>query len=349
MKSRVKLPDAKKETLFAGLHSLLSAGLDFSRSFTLLITSENDRNLKQLLQTLYDGVVSGRSLWQAMEASGPFSALDYGVVRIGEQTGRIAEALQFLADYYRKRIAQRRMVISAVSYPSVILCTAIVVVIFMMLVIVPMFEQVYARMGGQLPALTQAIISLSKDFPGYSIVFLILTAAGITFFTLYGQKTKVRSVIAYIILRIPVAGEIVRKNQQAQLCKLLYLLISSGIPLLHGLEMLRDIITFYPYQASLNSFCDSLRKGELLYHNMERYPKLYDPKFTTLVRVGEETHRLPYMLQRQGEELTAQLEYSLKQLGSMLEPVLILFIGILVAVILISMYLPMFKLGGIMG
>ena len=82
---------------------------------------------------------------------------------------------------------------------------------------------------------------------------------------------------------------------------------------------------------------------------MERYPALYDPKFTTLVRVGEETHRLPQMLKRQGDELTSELEYSLKQLGTLLEPLLILFVGVLVAVILISMYLPMFKLGGVMG
>ncbi len=341
-KSRVNIASVKKQALFASLHSLLGAGLDFSRSFSLLISSEEDRQLKQLLQSLYDGVVSGSSLWQAMRAAEAFTALDCGVVRIGEQTGRIADALQFLADYYSKRIAQRRMVVSAVSYPLVILCTAVVVVVFMMLVIVPMFEQVYSRMGGELPALTRAIISFSSDFPGYAVGFLLLTGAVTLFFI------RSRATAAKVILHLPVVGRIVRQSQQAQLCKLLHLLIASGVPLLHGLEMLHGILTFPPYRASLGNFCDSLRRGELLYQNMERYPRLYDPKFTTLVRVGEETHRLPQMLRRQADELTARLEYSLKQLGSMLEPVLILLVGFLVAIILVSMYLPMFKLGGIM-
>ena len=165
----------------------------------------------------------------------------------------------------------------------------------------------------------------------------------------WGQQPKVRWALASIVLRLPLMGKIVRKNEQARLCRLLYLLIASGVPLLHGLEMLQEIITFFPYQASLVEVCSSLRRGEPLHINMGRYPALYDSKFITLVRVGEETHRLPQMLKHQGDELTLELEYSLKQLGTMLEPLLILLIGVLVAVILISMYLPMFKLGEFMG
>ena len=95
-----QLTDTKKLLLFAGLHSLLSAGLDFSTSFSLLISSERDAKLKELIRTLYDKVVSGSALWQAMQSGGSFSPLDFGVIRIGEQTGRIDESLQFLSDYY---------------------------------------------------------------------------------------------------------------------------------------------------------------------------------------------------------------------------------------------------------
>ena len=155
------LKDARKEAIFAELHSLLGSGLDFSRSFSLLIEGERDAQTKALLAGLYRSVVRGEALARAFERSGRFAPLDCGVLRIGEQTGRLDEALAFLADYYRKRIAQRRTVSGAVSYPLIILFTAIVVVIFMVLVIVPMFEQVYSRMGGELPAMTRRIISLS--------------------------------------------------------------------------------------------------------------------------------------------------------------------------------------------
>ncbi len=349
MNNTAKLSASKKQLLFAGMQSLLSAGLDFSTSFSLLIESEQNSKLKNLLSSLYQSVLSGSSLWEAMQSSGCFSSLDAGVVRIGEQTGKINEALEFLSDYYRKRMEQQRMVTSAVSYPIVILCTAFVVVTFMVLVIVPMFEQVYSRMGSELPALTRSIISLSKDFPNYILVFVLLAGAVLLFFLLWGKKPEIRMAWACCLLRLPLIGKILRKNEQAQFCRLLYLLLVSGVPLIRGLEMLLQIITLRPYQASIEDFCRSLKHGELLYTNMERHSWLYEMKFITLVRVGEETHRLPQMLKRQGDELTQELEYSLKQLGTMLEPILILFVGVLVAVVMVSMYLPMFKLGGVIG
>lgn len=344
-----KVKDGKKETLFSELHSLLSSGLDFSHSFTLLIEGETDRHIKQITGQIYKGVVQGESLWYAMEVSNHFSALDCGVIRIGEQTGRLNESLEFLTDYYHKKIEQRRMVSSAVSYPLIILCTAIVVVIFMLMFIVPMFEQVYARMGGELPTLTRWIIAISKDLPIY--LFVVVTLVITTWCCLYAfrETIGVRSVLSDILLRLPIAGGVVRKSNQSHFCKLLYLLTSSGVPLLHGLEMLKSIITLYPYQNSFDAICSGLRRGELFADNLNKYPKLYDKKLTTLLKVGEETNRLPQMLLKQGEDLTKELEYRLRQLGNLLEPLLILLVGALVAVILISMYLPMFKLGGVMG
>lgn len=344
-----KITDARREVFYAELHALLTAGLDFSHAFSLLIEGERDAGMKTLLERLYGAVVGGAALWQSMQRSGAFRTLDCGVVRIGEQTGRLPDTLDFLRDYYRKRSAQRKMISSAVSYPLVILCTAVAVVAFMLAVIVPMFEQVYTRMGGDLPALTRWIISLSKSFPAYAAV---IAAAGITaYIILYTNRNRkeIQSWTAKLLLRLPVAGAIIRKNQQAQFCKLLYLLTSSGVPLLTGVGMLADVIAFYPYRQSFVAICRRLEQGEPFSSGMAQFPGLYDRKLTALVRVGEETNRLPEMLRRQGEALTEELEYQIKRMGSMLEPALILIVGFLVASILIAMYLPMFRLGGILG
>ena len=134
--------DSRKETLFSELSSLLASGLDFSRSFSLLTEGEEKGRIKEMLKSIHCSVVKGNALWQALEENGGFSPLDRGVVRIGEETGRLSEALVFLAEYYRKRIARRRMISSAVSYPLVVLGTAVIVLVFMILVVVPMFEQV---------------------------------------------------------------------------------------------------------------------------------------------------------------------------------------------------------------
>ena len=104
------IKDGKKESLFSELHSLLSSGLDFGRSFRLLIEGENDKRLKRVLESIYASVVRGQTLWESFAAGKRFSALDYGVLRIGEETGRVDESLRFLADYYHKRVEQRRLV-----------------------------------------------------------------------------------------------------------------------------------------------------------------------------------------------------------------------------------------------
>ncbi|WP_065220587.1 MULTISPECIES: type II secretion system F family protein [Butyricimonas] len=344
-----EIKDGKKEMLFSELHSLLSSGLDFGRSFRLLIDGEGDKHLKRLLESLYASVVKGKTLWESFSASKRFSALDCGVLRIGEETGRIDESLHFLADYYHKRIEQRRMVTGAISYPLIILVTAMVVLVFMITVIVPMFEQVYARMGGELPGITRWIIGVSKSFPTYLLALLVIVAVIAVYFLLYGKTEGTRAFMAKVVLKIPIAGELIRKNYQARFCKLLYLLCSSEVPLLRGIGMLRDIITFYPYQRSFDTIGEGLKKGEFFADKLGEFPEIYDRKLYTLVRVGEETNRLEDMLLKQGEDLTQELEHKLKQLGNLMEPVLILGVGGLVAIVLISMYLPMFKLGGIIG
>ena len=333
------LKDARKEAIFAELHSLLGSGLDFSRSFSLLIEGERDTQTKVLLTGLYRSVVRGEALARAFERSGRFAPLDCGVLRIGEQTGRLDEALAFLADYYRKRIAQRRMISGAVSYPLIILFTAIVVVIFMVLVIVPMFEQVYSRMGGELPAMTRWIISLSRAFPTYLTVAALAGAGSLLWWKAYGGRPCVQRFACGWLLKIPIMGDTLKKSVQARFCRLLGLLASSGVPLLQGIGMLEGIIVFYPYRVSFARIAREL----------ERFAGLYDRRLVTQLRVGEQTGRLPEMLAREGDVLTGELEHRLRSLGNLLEPVLILLVGLLVAVILVAMYLPMFRLGGIMG
>ena len=343
------LKNGKKETIFSGLHSLLASGLDFSRAFQLLINGENDKRVKQYLEHIYATLVNGHALWKSFLLSGVFSPLDYGVLRVGEETGRIAEATLFLSDYYRKREEQKRVITGAISYPLIILITAFVVLLFMILVIVPMFEQVYARMGGEPPALTRGIISLSNNFPIWLAISACLFLGGGIFYFFYGQTDQVQSFLSRLVLHCPGIGRLTRENFEARFCKLLYLLYGSGIPLLKGIEMLEDIITFYPYRQSFGIIRQQLKHGALFAETLGHFPALYDKRLITLVQVGEETNRLREMLNKQGEDLTRELEHRLKQLGNLLEPILILCVGGLVALVLVSMYLPMFKLGGIIG
>jgi len=339
-----RFTDKKKYHFFSQLYSLLKSGLSFSRSFDLLIENGSEDE-SRVLKAVYNDILSGNELWFALKKSGHFSDLDSGVVRIGEETGKLDESLAFLHAYYNKRNEQKRILTGALSYPLIILIVAVLVLTFMILVVVPMFEQVYARMGGELPQITLFIIQLSGSAP---LFFTAITIITILFFVIrhfYGKSEKYRQISARIQLNLPFAGELIKLYYQSQFCQLMHLLISSDIPLLKSLQMLEDIIRFYPFTISFGNISRKIIEGGSFGDNLGKYEKIYSKKLVALIKVGEETNTLDKMLFQQATDITAELEYKLKQLGNVLEPLLILGIGIIVAFILIAMYIPMFKLG----
>ncbi len=342
---RRMIKDKVKYTLFSQLYSLLSAGLNFSHSFELLIQGEKKKKEGDVLKEVYNKILAGNEFWRSLKLTGAFTELDCGVIRIGEETGKIDQSLMFLNDYYQKKNEQKRMLISVLSYPLIVIITAFLVLIFMITVVVPMFEQVYSRMGGNLPEITRFIIRLSSQFPQvFSFTgIIILFMAAVKLF--YRKTDKYQQFITDLLLHIPIIGNLIRKHYQAQFCKLLYLLVSSDVPLLHSLTMLEGIIRFYPYRKSFADIANGLQRGDSFSKNMERYRYIYDNKLITLVRVGEETNRLASMLFSQSKDITSELEHELKQLGNILEPALILGVGSIVAFVLIAMYMPMFQLG----
>lgn len=338
------ITDKKKYLFFSQLYSLLHAGLSFSRSFNLLIDGQKKKKDSDLMKRIYTHIIEGSEFWQSMQMTVAFTALDCGVIRIGEETGKLEQSLLFLSDYYQKKNEQRRMLIGALSYPLIIIIVALLVLSFMITVVIPMFEQIYTRMGGNLPGITQLMLKLSANFPVVLTVLGLLTLILIGTKLIYGEREEYRRFTTGLLLRIPLIGQLIRIHHQAQFCKLLYLLVSSEVSLLSSLTMLTSIIRFYPYSRSFETIAQGLRRGETFSDNMARFEDLYGNKLITLIRVGEETNSLDQMLLNQSKDITDELEHELKQLGNILEPVLILVIGAIVAFILIAMYMPMFQL-----
>lgn len=333
-----------KIIFFSQLQTLIRSGLSFSRAFELIIESAGKKD-KAMYERIYHEVVSGKELWRSIEVEKSFSELDRSVVRIGEETGRLVEALTFLTDYYHKREEQKRMLTSALSYPVITLTVAVVVLVFMLLVVVPMFEQVYARMGGDLPTITNSIISFAESAPAV-LGFMFLSALvlyGVN--RIYCKSERYQSVIASAVMHLPLVSGLVMKYQLSRFCRIMHLLLSSDVPILRSLLLMEGIITFYPYRRSIREIHRKIEAGYGLTDGVAMHEKLYGKRFLVLLRVGEETNSLERMLLRQAEDTNAELEHEIKQLNNVVEPLLILCIGIIVAFVLIAMYMPMFKLG----
>lgn len=339
-----KFDGKDKRMFFSQLYSLIISGLSFSKSFSLIVESSDRRHIA-LYSTIFDNVIKGNTLWQSMMDSMKFSELDYSVVRIGEETGKLPEALNFLADYYQRKEELKRMCTNALSYPVITMCIACIVLSFMLLVVVPMFEQVYTRMGGELPSVTKMIISISEHAP------VFLTALSITVIIIFALKNIYKDSSTYkewtssAILKIPFIGELIKKYQISRFCRILYLLVISDVPLINALRLMSGIVSFYPFHVSIDTICLRLEHGETFADGLNKYISLYGKKAVTLLKVGEETGSLGNMLFNLGNDMENDLQYSIRQLNNIIEPMLILFIGIVVAFILIAMYMPMFKLG----
>ena len=333
-----------KRTFFSQLQTLIRSGLSFSRAFELIIEGAKTKE-KAVYVRIFDEVGSGKELWRSLEADKAFTELDRSVVRIGEETGRLVDALEFLTDYYQKREEQKRMVTSALSYPIITLSIAVIVLVFMLLVVVPMFEQVYARMGGELPAITRQIIGMSESAPAVLGIMVLLGLSMYGVRHMFGSSDKYQSITSGIVMRLPLVSGLIRKYQVSRFSRIMHLLVSSDVPILHALYLMRGIITFYPYRQSIEEVCRMIEKGQTLTGGMDKYENLYGKRFLVLLKVGEETNSIEQMLLTQANDTNAELEHEIKQLNNIVEPFLILCIGIIVAFVLIAMYMPMFKMG----
>lgn len=337
-----------KKWFFAQLDTLLRSGLDFSRAFSLLTECASGKG-KVMCDRLFHRIVSGSTLAQAMSYEPEFSQMDRSVVRIGEETGRLADALSFLSSYYEKKESRRRMIVGALSYPLITLGVAVVVLAFMLLVVVPMFEQVYDRMGGELPEMTRWVVSFSKAAPA---VLTVLAAVVLSLWLIrkfYGKTERYRAVTSSAVLRLPVVGSLVCKYNSAKFCRIFHLLVSADVPVLGALDLLRGIMDFHPFCLSIDSAVSSIGKGGTLSDGLSAYSSLYGKRLLVLMKVGEETGNLPRQLQFQADTLDAELEYEINQLNTIAQPLLILCIGAIVAFVLIAMYMPMFRLGMTIG
>lgn len=339
-----RLSDKKKKTFYSQLYVLLHSGLSFSTSFSLLIESSkgNDRSI---YENILGRVVSGGCLWEAMRDSGDFDNIDCGVIRIGEESGKLMEALSFLSDYYDRKETQRRTLVSALSYPAITLVVAAIVLCFMLLVVVPMFEQVYSRMGGELPALTRFLMGVSSYVPSLFFASVALVALVLVIKHFYGSTDEYQRLTSEFILRVPLLGGLLKKAELSRFCRIMCLLIGSDVPILSSLNLVGGILRLYPYRKAVQDSRVELESGSMLCESFSRYPELFDKKFLVMLRVGEETGALDRMLKTLADDTSEELNYQVKQLNSTLEPLMVLFIGMVVGFVLIAMYLPMFKLG----
>lgn len=332
--------------------TLVASGMPMLRSLhTLEEQSENDV-LKEAIAGVRQDVEAGSSLAQAMERRPDiFDRLFRSMVRSGEQSGRLDEALDRVAFHMEKIDALRRQVRSALMYPSFVFGLAIVVMIIVVAFIVPIFANIYQEIAaeqpgesGELPFLTRITVGMSTALTGYWFIIVPAVIALIVGFIRWKKTDAGRRQWDRIKLRIPFRiGDVVQKVALARWSRTFAGVIASGVPMLQSIKITGETSGNAVVEEAMDDVYASVQSGGSIAGPLERNP-IFPAMVAHMVSVGEETGQLEDMLQKVADFYETEVDAKVKALTSLIEPLMICFVGGIVGFIVISMYLPIFEL-----
>ena len=338
----------KKENFYTELSVLLKAGVNLREALSLLAENQKKEQQRLFYKALVDDLVAGKSFSNILETKKEFSDYEYHSLRIGEETGTMPKITQDLGLFYTRKNEQRRNLVNALTYPIIILTTAVFVVIFMLRLVVPMFQDIFKQNNVDLPGITKFIIAASdfiKDYGWWVLgcLFLIIVLRKQLSKQQWVQKKR-----DYLLLKIPYLGAFIKSVYLAQFTQAISLLTSAKVPMLNSIELVEKMINFHPLKDALNTVSQNILKGKGLSNSLKGN-KVFDHKMITLVKVAEETNQTEFIFERLNQQYNIEVQQKSKLLSTLLEPLIILIVGALVGIILVAMYLPMFKLGSVLG
>lgn len=323
--------------------AMISSGVAMLRTLYIIVEQCPNRKLRRAVDEVRKRVESGLSLSDAL-AKEPevFDRLYVSMVKAGEAGGILSDVLKRLADFIEYKEKLNAKVRSAMVYPTVVLIVAVGVFWGMLTFVLPIFEGLFRNIGGELPAYTQFLIGLSAAVRSvWMLMFLTGCAVGFFFLRRYYQTSVGRYQIDSLKLSIPMFGELIKKVAIARFSRTFGTLIRAGVPMLNALEVVKETAGNAVVAHSVDKIYDEVRQGGSISAPMAK-SKIFPPMVTQMVAVGEETGRLDDMLSKVADFYDMEVENSVEQLTSMLEPIMVVGIGGIVGSIVVGMYLPIF-------
>ncbi len=327
------------------LATLIDAGLPLLRSLSILHDQQKPGKLKNILDELVNDVQSGTTFSEGL-AKHPkaFDKLYVNMVRAGEVGGMLEVVLNRLADFAERREALARKVKGAMIYPIMVMLVAGGVVTFLLIKVVPTFAEIFSDLGGALPAPTQFLVNTSEALKHSFLKILAYIAGIIIGIKMVFKIELIRAIKDRVVLKLPLFGQLVRKIGVARFSRTLGTLITSGVPILQSLSIVKETIANRVIANAVGEVHDSIREGETIAGPLEE-SGAFPPMAVNMIDVGEETGNLDSMLLKVADIYDAEVEVAIGGMLQMLEPAMMVVLGGIVGFIVISMYLPIFSLG----
>tara|TARA_X000000950_G_scaffold124546_1_gene155958 strand:+ start:2089 stop:3336 length:1248 start_codon:yes stop_codon:yes gene_type:complete len=327
------------------LATMFSAGLTLERAIQSLGAEEKHRKFKKVLTSVSENIRKGLNLSESLARHpGVFNTLFIAMVKAGEVSGNLNEILEQLSSYLENLDDTRRKVKSAMNYPIFMILFLIAMLMVMLLVIIPKFSQVYSQLGAGLPAATRQMIDLSNWF-GANIGFLAFMIF-LTFSTLWLISKTQRGgfTLDTIKLKIPVFGALIEQSILNKFCKTFGILIGAGVPVLETTALLRKVVDNRVYAKAIDDASDLIRDGYNISTALRR-TEVFPSILLQLASTGEDTGELDDLLDRAADYYQKQVDALVERMTTLIEPLLILLVGGIIALMVVLTYLPVFHLG----
>ena len=327
---------------------MMKAGVPLLQSFDIVARGHANPRVAKLLLDIKADVESGSSLNQAFRKHpGQFDALYCNLVGAGEQAGVLDTVLDRLATYKEKILAIKGKIKKAMFYPLAVVIVSIIVVAVIMIFVIPSFKQVFQSFGAELPVPTQIVIAVSDAFVKYWwIIFGMVGAALAVMFSLWKRSPNFKRWIDRMILQLPVVGEIIRKATIARWTRTLATMFAAGVPLVESLDSVAGAAGNSVYLDATKKVQTEVSTGTSLTVAMQ-HQNVFPNMVLQMTQIGEESGALDTMLSKVADFYEREVDEAVDALSSLLEPVIIVFLGVIIGALVISMYLPIFKLGAV--
>jgi len=323
-------------------NTLIKAGLPILKSLDLLATRASAPKLRPVISQIRDRVREGKSLSEAVAEAGVFSKVYSTAILAGEKSGNLPGVLDYYIAYQRVSTGVRKKILAALVYPVLLITVAVIIVTYLVTAVIPKFALLYRDLHVELPTPTRLLVALTVDYRYVVLGIVALMAAAAAGVFLWSRSEEGGTAFDRFKFRLPVIGDTLLKFQVAQFSRTLSTLLTGGTPLVAGLDTAGDAITSNLLRSTVGQATQMVREGESL-HAALASKGVMPEMALDMIEVGESSGALAPMLNSVAEFYEEEVNLRLSALVSLIEPILLIFMGLLVAFILISLYLPIFS------
>ncbi len=331
--------------------TMMKAGVPLVQSFDIVADGHANKNVSELIYAIKSDVEAGGTFADALKSHpAHFDDLFCHLVQAGEQSGALETLLEKVATYKEKTEALKNKIKKAMTYPISVMVVAFIVTVILLIFVIPTFTTMFAGFGADLPAFTMFVVGIS-DFmvewwwAVFGSIFAVMTTVGQT----HKRSKAFRDALDRIYLKLPVIGDLVLNSSVAKFSRTLATMFAAGVPLVEAMDSVAGAAGNNEYVKAINIVRDDLASGLQLQSSLQNFPHLFPNMVIQMVSIGEESGALDEMLGKVADYYEAQVDDSVDALTSLMEPLIMAFLAVVIGGLVIAMYLPIFKMGEVVG